>query len=1025
MDFWEITIKNDTMKKLVVIKLIILSACISFYASAQGDFLKTISEPGVNINAVDMKYLGNGEMLVLCSYIPNGGNADLLLVKMDENNSVLQKKRYGTTAEETPRKLLQNSAGNWVMVGETGNTDLLFIEVNSTSWAIVNQFRYAGSSTERIRNAAAVTGGFILTANTNTWGGGSLDIMLIKIDNFGNTLWSQILGGSGVDGNCHAQENTATGKICFAGNFSSGSTNDDVVVGELNADGTLCWLNVVRKSGNPAEGGHDMTVYDNHMYVVGISSGNEALLLKVELPDHTANPGCTGSPSLVFAKEFGTTGVRESFSNITEINGRLFISGNQGANPNRDLYALEVNTAGAPQNEWLITETGNITSGVKCEFNLDNDDLYFCGRSSAHGTSGLDEGLVVRQDMSDAVSCLVEVDLERDPVTYALHSLTLGTHYQSSHCDNTGSCTRLDEITTSLAPQTDPDVVVTDHCGCSNEDGAGFIRKLIVEKGVHPNRYQQDVEGIDVVRVSDDEYVMLVASEDIVGAAGDFMLMWFDANGLNTKTFQYGTELDDIPKKLFFHNNTFFVTGSTLYNDLNDAVTNDYNFFMVSIDNNPGGLTPHDIVNAGIFDINQGNDMARSSTICNNGDIVISGVSDNLGDWDHVHVRVLPSCASLWDTQLQHAGSDNQASAIEASNGDFWITGTFWNGSSNNIVLGRLSSGGTLLSFTEYEKSVTSSTPNSGEVGHDVMISGNNVLFGGMYNDGVNNKDGLLGIFNTTTSSTTFYSYGSSTESEAFLKFENVNNRLLFGGRFENGISLGTGVDFTILEMDASGTVLNTKYFGDVANDTYNKSRIVEHNANKDLYFCGTSLSFNNVPVPPVGGGGPFEEAIFMRIDQDLNLTCHSACGDPQRTEITDLEESVEPGPAALYSRSLDNVPTFMRGDESHPDLSICEIATVGGGDDDGVGPFILSLEEQNLEISVFPNPANNELTISGDAEISNLQIIAITGKVVYDNSLVSNSVVSIDVSDIPAGYYFVKMLVNSEVVSTPINIMH
>lgn len=997
--------------------------------------MKTIEEDGVDIRAVDMEYLGSDRMLVLCSYTPNGGNSDFLLVELDEANNIHQQRRYGSAVDETPRKLMKNSDGRWVMVGETGAQDLFFIEVN-TDWSIRSQFRYDGNSTERIRNASPCTGGFILTGNTGT--ALDLDMVIVKINNVGVTQWSQVIGGTKVDGNCHAQENPVTGKICFTGNFSSGSTDDDVVVGELKPDGTLCWLRVIRKNGvSVPEGGHDLMVSANgeHMYIVGISNGAQGLLLKVKLPSHTITHDCVKKPFLVGAREVNP-GVPLSFQNITEIGGRIFIAGNQGAGAAMSLAIFEVNTGGAIQNQFLLSGNGAIASGNKCEFSLDGDNLYYCGRTNAdeHDASGNFKGLVVREDLSadDEQSCLVETELTSPFRGYSLISLVLNTDYTTSHTSSPTNSTFKEQATTATQPLSD--ISIEEHCGSGSLNGQGFVKRLSVSLGTPPA--QQDVDAIDIVRVSDDEYVMLSASENVAGAAGDFLLQWFDADGVVLESQEYGTEGNDIPVKLFYNSDdkSFIVTGSTDMNDPADQIKTDNNLFMVVIDGDPASSTHYDILNAVIYDFGDGIDNATSSSMCQNGDIIISGTTIKAGDGgDHIHLRLTSSGAKVWGTQIQHTGADGTAAAVEdpstgspSTPSDVWITGTFdgiATASGTNIILGKLDAGGGISLFNEYDKSSSSSVPSSNEVGNDLMLHNGKVYFGGSYDNFTNGLNGLLGIYDVATASvSSFYSYGGNSESESFNKFEKVDGRLLLAGTFTNAVSGSTSSDYSIVEIQDDGTVVGGRYFGANNVETWNKSRIVQHQAEEDFYFCGPTNSFS-----VDGFGAPISDGLLIRTDQDLAISCYFKCGDPDLLAINDLELPAGLDPVSLDGGSM-YIPATYHLDDDYVLVDECDDESLPGG----VGPEsnYSSLESQVVsDWSVFPNPAQNLVNISFDSEINEMRTIELydaSGRVISSRSVSGNELlVSIVTSDLKNGLYLLRCQSGNSIVHENIQVIH
>lgn len=76
------------------------------------------------------------------------------------------------------------------------------------------------------------------------------------------------------------------------------------------------------------------------------------------------------------------------------------------------------------------------------------------------------------------------------------------------------------------------------------------------------------------------------------------------------------------------------------------------------------------------------------------------------------------------------------------------------------------------------------------------------------------------------------------------------------------------------------------------------------------------------------------------------------------------------------------------------------------------LGQELASVEENSLEIDVFPNPTSNSINVNVDAEIVSIEVISTRGERV----LSSNSSV-IDVSSIEKGVYFLHCETNKEIV--------
>jgi len=72
-------------------------------------------------------------------------------------------------------------------------------------------------------------------------------------------------------------------------------------------------------------------------------------------------------------------------------------------------------------------------------------------------------------------------------------------------------------------------------------------------------------------------------------------------------------------------------------------------------------------------------------------------------------------------------------------------------------------------------------------------------------------------------------------------------------------------------------------------------------------------------------------------------------------------------------------------------------------------------------EISIYPNPADNEIRISSGEYINTVKIINLLGNVVKEITPEKQVLIQIPVDDLPTGYYIVNVYLNKEQIAHPI----
>ena len=75
-----------------------------------------------------------------------------------------------------------------------------------------------------------------------------------------------------------------------------------------------------------------------------------------------------------------------------------------------------------------------------------------------------------------------------------------------------------------------------------------------------------------------------------------------------------------------------------------------------------------------------------------------------------------------------------------------------------------------------------------------------------------------------------------------------------------------------------------------------------------------------------------------------------------------------------------------------------------------GCNPTAVPAMQKDETISIYPNPAQTELTITGLSTNSQISITDVAGKTVYTDQASSSATVKVDVRSLTAGIYFVNI---------------
>ena len=177
------------------------------------------------------------------------GQNDMLLIKTDASGNMEWMKTYGSNGNEWCRTMLNTKDGGYMLVGSTKPdgaqySDIYLVKTDASGDTVWTK-TYGGEGDE-IGNWIQETSdnGYIICGSTNSYGFGANDIYVIKTNIMGDTIWTKTYGGEDHDiGNC-IQVTKDDGCIVLGITNSLGNGASDVYLLELNSSGDTIWTQV-------------------------------------------------------------------------------------------------------------------------------------------------------------------------------------------------------------------------------------------------------------------------------------------------------------------------------------------------------------------------------------------------------------------------------------------------------------------------------------------------------------------------------------------------------------------------------------------------------------------------------------------------------------------------------------------------------------------------------------------------------------------------------------------------------------
>ena len=282
------------MKKICTILILLFVG--DFFVSAQPSVFNKIFGGPNNEEGYDVIATNDGGYAIIGSTGSYGaGDLDVLLVKLDSAATIQWSHVYGGAGSDQALSLVQANDGGFVICGKTsgygaGDFDVMLIKTDSSgneSWMKT----FGGVSTERALNVSQTSDhGFILAGSTASYGQGDWDMLFIKTDSVGDTLWTKIMGGPNYDQGTDAEQTTDGGYIFSGRSASWGSGIQDGFLAKADANGDTVW-SVVFGGTNWDEGMKVKQTIDGGYIVTGASTsftngGYDVYLNKIDSAGH-------------------------------------------------------------------------------------------------------------------------------------------------------------------------------------------------------------------------------------------------------------------------------------------------------------------------------------------------------------------------------------------------------------------------------------------------------------------------------------------------------------------------------------------------------------------------------------------------------------------------------------------------------------------------------------------------------------------------------------------------------------------
>lgn len=284
-------------------------------------------------------------ILIAGSFQTETNYTDFYLVETDINGNFMNEKTFGNELDDDATAVIIGNDENILLGGNTttasGTKDILLYKLNSEE-EIIWQKTYGGNNNEELNFILpAENSGYLLVGLTESFGAGSRDIYLLKIDENGNELWSKTYGGFNQEGGNQIIATDDDNYLLFGFTQTFGAGDRDFYLLKINPQGDVIWT-----------------------------------------------------------KTYGSSNYEESQEIVKAENGGYLLFGHSAAfDLNHDMYAVKINEDG--DIIWGETYGSNAHDGGEAALQDNDGNFLLLGRSNSFGNG--EEAYLVKTNLSGEI----------------------------------------------------------------------------------------------------------------------------------------------------------------------------------------------------------------------------------------------------------------------------------------------------------------------------------------------------------------------------------------------------------------------------------------------------------------------------------------------------------------------------------------------------------------------------------------------------------------------------------------------
>jgi hypothetical protein len=291
------------------------------------------------------KQLINCSVIILTFFLPAK-----LSSSFAQAPDILWEKNFGGIDDDETRSISQTSDNGYVIFGSTGySVDMWAIKIDSLGnnlWLKTYDF---GILERAFDGQETFNGDLIFTGYTNSIGAGLYDVLLVRTDPSGDTIWTKTYGTAGYEsGNAIFQAPNGGGFVIAGETGTTVTGQHDVYIVKTNSNGNLLWTQSI--GGSEEDEAKDVRQNSNDEYLItgftkSFGAGNsDVWLICVD-----------ASGSILWNKTFGSPDEESGEAIVPTSDGGCAITGYKYSNITNDMDVLLIRTNSSGDTLWTKT----------------------------------------------------------------------------------------------------------------------------------------------------------------------------------------------------------------------------------------------------------------------------------------------------------------------------------------------------------------------------------------------------------------------------------------------------------------------------------------------------------------------------------------------------------------------------------------------------------------------------------------------------------------------------------------------